>query len=103
MSADRRGLPAPGPVRLWEPLTADDLKGMRWVDLPTRPGDIIFFDSYVPHASQPNMTDQPRRIYYATYNRASAGAQMDRYYVDRHKSFPPDIDRDPSKSYAFWI
>ena len=92
-----------GIFRLWEPLTADDLQGMRWVDLPTRPGDIIFFDSHVPHASQPNMTDRLRRIYYATYNRASAGDQMDRYYADKHKSFPPDIDRDPSKSYAFRV
>jgi 2-aminoethylphosphonate dioxygenase len=49
------------------------------VNLPTQPGDIIFFDSYVPHASQPNMTERMRRIYYATYNRASAGDLMDRY------------------------
>jgi hypothetical protein len=92
-----------GVFRLWEPLTDDDLAGMHWVDLPTQPGDIIFFDSYVPHASQPNMTDRMRRIYYATYNRAAAGDQMDRYYADKHKGFPPDIDRDPGKTYVFRV
>jgi ectoine hydroxylase-related dioxygenase (phytanoyl-CoA dioxygenase family) len=92
-----------GLFQLWRPLTDDDLAGMHWVDLPTQPGDIIFFDSYVPHASQPNMTERTRRIYYATYNRASAGDLMDRYYADKHKSFPPDIDRDPSKSYVFRV
>ena len=92
-----------GLARLWEPLTESDLAGMHWVDLPTQPGDVIFFDSYVPHASQPNMTDRMRRIYYATYNRASAGELMERYYADKHKSFPPDIDRDPSKRYVFRV
>jgi hypothetical protein len=90
-------------AKLWEPLTEQDLAGMRWIDLPTKPGDIIFFDSYVPHASQPNLTDGMRRIYYATYNRASAGDQMERYYADKHESFPPDIDRDPTKRYVFRV
>ncbi|HWA45382.1 MAG TPA: phytanoyl-CoA dioxygenase family protein, partial [Hypericibacter adhaerens] len=92
-----------GLAKLWEPLSESDLAGMRWIDLPTQPGDIIFFDSYVPHASQPNMTDRMRRIYYATYNRASAGDLMERYYADKHKSFPPDIDRDPTKRYVFRV
>lgn len=92
-----------GLARLWEPLTESDLAGMRWIDLPTQPGDIIFFDSYVPHASQPNLTDGMRRIYYATYNRASAGELMERYYADKHKSYPPDIDRDPAKRYVFRV
>ena len=49
------------------------------------------------------MSETIRRIYYATYNRASAGDFMDRYYADKHKNFPPDIDRDPTKQYVFRV
>lgn len=92
-----------GLFKLWQPLSDDDLSGMDWVDVPTEPGDVIFFDCFVPHASQPNMTDEIRRIYYATYNRASAGDHIDQYYADKHRNFPPDIDRDPAKSYVFRV
>jgi hypothetical protein len=43
------------------------------------------------------MTDATRRLYYATYNRASAGDHMARYYADKHKNYPPDIDRQAGR------
>ena len=36
-------------------------------------GDAIFFDSFIPHRSYPNSTEEPRRVLYVTYNAASAG------------------------------
>jgi hypothetical protein len=89
--------------QLWEPLSEAQLAGLRWVDLPTEPGDVIFFDCFVPHASQPNRTGAMRRIYYATYNRASAGDHSARYYADKHRNFPPDIDREPGRTYVFRV
>ena len=62
-----------GLFRRWKPLTEDDMAGMDFVPCPTAPGDLIFFDSYAPHASEPNLTDRTRRLYYATYNSLSAG------------------------------
>ncbi len=94
----RRGL-----FKSWEPLSEDDMAGMEFVQCPTKPGDVVFFDCFAPHASEPNMTDETRRIYYATYNRLSAGYHMAQYYADKHKSFPPDIDRDPGKEYVFRV
>ena len=82
-----------GLVKSWEPLNDDEMKGMFFEPVPTEPGDIVFFDCYAPHASEANMSDSVRRIYYATYNRASAGDHMAQYYADKHKNFPPDIDR----------
>jgi hypothetical protein len=64
---------------------------------------VIFFDSYVPHASGPNLTQTARRILYLTYNLASAGDHRAQYFADKHASFPPDIDRDPSKTYEFRV
>jgi len=92
-----------GLFKSWEPLGEADMAGMDFVHCPTRPGDVVFFDCFAPHASDPNMTGETRRIYYATYNRASAGEHMAQYYADKHKSFPPDIDRDPGKEYVFRV
>lgn len=92
-----------GLAKSWEPMTDADMAGMTFEPVPTEPGDIVFFDSFAPHASEPNMTDGVRRIYYATYNRLSAGDHMAQYYADKHKNYPPDIDRDPSRSYVFRV
>lgn len=87
----------------WEPLSEEEMEGMEFVPVPTRPGDLVFFDCYAPHASEPNLTDRTRRLYYATYNRLSAGDHMARYYADKHKNYPPDIDRDPNQEYVFRV
>jgi ectoine hydroxylase-related dioxygenase (phytanoyl-CoA dioxygenase family) len=91
----------------------EGLIGEQWVPLeeqrlelqpvPTEPGDVIFFDSFVPHASKPNLTNAPRRILYLTYNLASEGDHRARYFADKHASFPPDIDRDRQKTYVFRV
>src|SRR5262249_14218570 len=42
----------------WTPLTDDDMRTMGAQPVPTRAGDAVFFDSYTPHASAPNMTTE---------------------------------------------
>jgi hypothetical protein len=84
----------------WKPL---EEQGLSLQAIPTGPGDVIFFDSFVPHASKPNLTDSPRRILYITYNLASEGDHRERYFADKHASFPPDIDRDREKTYVFRV
>ena len=51
-----------GLKKSWEPLNEDDMKGMSFEPVPTEPGDVVFFDCYAPHASEPNMSDAIRRI-----------------------------------------
>ncbi len=92
-----------GLFKSWEPLTDEVLADMEFVHCPTKPGDIAFFDCFAPHASDPNMTDQARRIYYSTYNRLSDGDHLAQYYVDKHKNYPPDIDRVTGKDYVFRV
>lgn len=84
----------------WSPLDENDLALQ---PVPTAPGDAIFFDSFVPHASKPNFTDAPRRLLYLTYNLASAGDHRAQYYADKRASFPPDVERDGSKGYVFRV
>lgn len=92
-----------GLYREWEPLSEKDMEDMTFIQFPTRPGDIVLFDCYTPHASEPNISDHRRRLYFATYNRLSDGDHMDRYYADKHKSYPPDIDRVSGKEYVFRV
>ncbi|MDP6390771.1 MAG: phytanoyl-CoA dioxygenase family protein [Alphaproteobacteria bacterium] len=87
----------------WKPMTEDDLGDAELVSCPTKPGDVVFFDCYAPHSSGPNMSDRKRRVLYVTYNRASDGDFREQYYIDKRKSYPPDIERDPDKEYAFRV
>ena len=87
----------------WEPLKESDLKGMKPEAFMLEPGDMVFFDSYVPHGSAPNKTDQPRRVLYITYNKLSEGDHRKQYYADKRKNFPPDCERDPDKEYKYRV
>ena len=87
----------------WKPLTDDDMRKFGARAVPTQPGDAVFFDSYTPHASAPNLTAERRRVLYITYNRLSAGDHRVQYYADKRKSFPPDIERDPNLTYTFRV
>ncbi|MBI4591199.1 MAG: phytanoyl-CoA dioxygenase family protein [Candidatus Rokubacteria bacterium] len=88
---------------MWKPLDERALPHIRFEPCPSRPGDAVFFDSYVPHRSGPNQTDRPRRVLYATYNRLSEGDHRARYYADKRKSYPPDCEREPGKQYVFRV
>ncbi len=84
----------------WNPL---DETGLGLQPVPTQPGDVIFFDSFAPHASKPNFTDQSRRLLYLTYNLASQGDHRAQYYAEKHAAFPPDIERTGDTTYVFRV
>jgi ectoine hydroxylase-related dioxygenase (phytanoyl-CoA dioxygenase family) len=87
----------------WRPLSAAEMKGFNLVAVPTEPGDVLFFDSYAPHASKPNLTDRARRILYLTYNAASEGDHRARYFAEKRANFPPDVERQPGVEYKFRV
>jgi hypothetical protein len=84
----------------WKPLPEDSLD---YVPCLTAPGDAVFFDSFTPHRSGPNLSDKPRRVLYVTYNRLSEGDHRRQYYADKRKSYPPDCEREPGKVYVFRV
>ncbi len=87
----------------WRPLDDEQMKNMEFVPYATKPGDVVYFGSFAPHASAPNLTDTPRRVLYVTYNRASAGDHRSQYYADKRDSYPPDIEREAGKEYVFRV
>lgn len=88
---------------MWAPLTDDDTGNSPYQAIHCQPGDTVFFDSFAPHRSGPNRTQQSRRVLYITYNRAKAGDSRLQYYADKRKNYPPDIERDPNKQYSFKV
>jgi 2-aminoethylphosphonate dioxygenase len=84
----------------WAPLGEDDLQ---YESVPTAPGDVVFFDSYVPHRSRPNLTGSPRRILYATYNGCSHGDHREHYFCTKRANFPPDCERKQGEVYTFRV
>ena len=87
----------------WTPLTPEEMAAFSLVAVPCAPGDVLFFDSYAPHASKPNMTDAQRRILYLTYNLASDGDHRRDYFADKRRNFPPDVEREPGREYRFRV
>ena len=72
----------------------------QWTPILAGPGDVIVFDSYVPHRSGPNRSAGPRRSYYVTYNRAADGDHRQAYYDRKRALFPQECERQPGVDYA---
>ncbi len=89
--ADREILPqaADGTLR------SDVVSRLEWRPLPTEPGDVVLFDSYVPHRSGPNRSGASRRALYVTYNGLSEGDRRADYYARKRRAFPPECERGP--------
>jgi hypothetical protein len=82
----------------WQPLTQQDPPyepAGEYALVEAAPGDVIFFDSYVPHGSPPNTSARQRRNIYLTFNVRSAGDQRRRYYDDKWASYPPNHPGEP--------
>ena len=62
-------------------------------------GDIVIFDSYIPHASYQNNADNVRTILFFTYNLKSQGSHYEAYHKDKFEAVPPDISKVRGKKY----
>lgn len=72
-----------------------------WTPIECATGDVILFDSYLPHYSEPNLSNNPRRAIFITFNKYSEGGdKRAAYYQDKREKFPPDCERDPDKDYS---
>lgn len=71
-----------------------------WKPIAMHSGDVLFFGSYLPHRSGPNLTERARRALYVTYNALSDGDKHDQYYIDKRKAFPPECERVPGVDYS---
>ena len=65
-----------------------------WNFIETTPKDILIFDSYAPHRSGYNKTNENRRIFYFTFNPYKYGDLYNEYLNKKRNEFPPDIERE---------
>ncbi len=63
-----------------QPLYADKIS---WLPIEAAPGDVVFFNSYIPHYSEPNRSDAPRRAMFFTHNRLKEGEYRETYYYTK--------------------
>ena len=61
----------------------DYTASIRWRRIDAKPGDVILFDSYVPHRSEINRSSATRRLLFFTFNLASEGNLYDLYYTEK--------------------
>lgn len=54
-----------------------------WLPIIAEPGDVVFFNSYVPHYSEPNRSGQSRRAFFFTHNRLREGEYKSAYYYTK--------------------
>lgn len=73
---------------------------LSWEPLPSNPGDLVFFDSFVPHRSRANTSRRSRRAMYITYNRRSEGDYREAYFERKRTNFPPECEREPGVDYS---
>ena len=63
----------------------DAVASMAWEDLPMAAGDLVLFSGYLPHRSDSNTTDRPRRAAFITYCEAVEGRDVHaEYYKAKH-------------------
>jgi len=80
---------------------AEDVEAnLPWASIEAKAGDIMFFDSYIPHRSPTNSSDASRRAMFITYNRESEGNRRDDYFADKREKFPPDCEKIAGKDYS---
>ncbi|MCL7748675.1 phytanoyl-CoA dioxygenase family protein [Halalkalibacter alkaliphilus] len=95
----KKGLQGP----MFKELPQEVVEKWDWVSFKMKPGDIIIFDSYTPHRSGPNLTDTTRRMVFLTFSKRSEGDYRAKYFEDKRKTFPPDIERKPGVNYSYKI
>lgn len=62
-----------------------------WVPVEANPGDILLFNSYVPHCSKKNNSQNRRRNFFLTFNAASEGDWYQEYYNKKKQDYDNPI------------
>ena len=81
---------------LFEDLNKDDFD---FHGMNTDVGDVIAFDSLIPHMSETNNSSLRRVVLFFTYIHSHNGDQYTNYHNDKFKAVHPDISKIPGKSY----
>lgn len=65
----------------------DVVEALPWEVVEVPAGHTLWFHSRTPHRSGPNLSSEPRRALYPTYNAASEGDLRQKYYEEKFARF----------------
>ena len=80
-------------------ITPELVSSYNWEPVLVGPSDLVIFNSFVPHRSGKNTSNNTRRVFYFTFNKLSEGNYYGAYFDKKRKEMPPDFERDPNKTY----
>lgn len=60
---------------------------LEWTPVYAVPGDLLLFNSYVPHRSAINMSSTTRRAFFFTFNLQSYGDLYEEYYQQKREDY----------------
>ena len=86
-----------------KPLKRKELKSPKFKKLLLDEGDLVFFNSYMPHFSYSNTSKKSRSQIYLTYNKEKDGKFRSKYISDKRKNFPPNDERLANKKYSYKV
>lgn len=90
----------------WQPLTHDDPPYQpedEYLLIEADPGDVVFFDCYVPHGSPANTSDLRRCNLFLTFNKQSDGDMREKYYADKWAVYPPNNPEHARADYTYRV
>lgn len=62
-------------------------RALAWETLTAQAGDVLLFNSFIPHFSHVNNSQQYRRVIYLTFNLLSEGDHYQRYYRKKWQDY----------------
>ncbi|HIE1059976.1 TPA: phytanoyl-CoA dioxygenase family protein [Serratia marcescens] len=67
---------------------ADEVQAaLQWETIGAQAGDLLVFNSFIPHFSHINNSQQHRRVLYLTFNLLSEGSHYQRYYQKKWQDY----------------
>ena len=75
----------------------------KFKSIELNPGDVVFFNHYIPHRSSPNKSKFNRTQLYITYNLKKDGNFRKKYFKEKRISFPPNNERAEGAKFEYKI
>jgi hypothetical protein len=68
-------------------IVPEAVRRFEWHPLEVSAGDIVLFDSFIPHRSFENRSTRARRALFMTFNRRSDGEHYEEYYARKRAAY----------------
>jgi ectoine hydroxylase-related dioxygenase (phytanoyl-CoA dioxygenase family) len=79
--------------KIFSPLKIQKLNKPKFRKVELNPGDVVFFNHYIPHRSKSNKSNLSRCQLYITYNLKKDGNFRKKYFKEKRASYPPNNER----------